>query len=225
MTRNTLLLINTVAKTSVLCVSFLLATFFSLHGQNVAVMGSPGNSDWLDDVQTMISSCGNFDSVDAINLSLSGSTPSVAALSAYDAVLVFSDAAFYDPIEFGDNLADYVDAGGRVVLAAFANASVEIVGRFATDEYWVILPDDQENSFNLSLGTINNPTSPLVSGVNSFSGGSSSFHGIGSLHPDAVSVADYTNGRPLIATRMINGVPRLIFLLRQRFQQWGNGHF
>jgi hypothetical protein len=46
-------------------------------------------------------------------------TPSVSFLSGYDCVLVWANYAFLDPVGYGNNLADYVDGGGSVVLGAF----------------------------------------------------------------------------------------------------------
>lgn len=49
------------------------------------------------------------------------STPSVAFLSDnYDCVVVWANYAFFDRDAYGNNLADFVDAGGHVVLGAFA---------------------------------------------------------------------------------------------------------
>jgi hypothetical protein len=47
-------------------------------------------------------------------------TPSVSFLSGYDCVIVWANYAFFNNVEYGNNLADYVDAGGHVILGAFA---------------------------------------------------------------------------------------------------------
>lgn len=99
--------------------------------------------------------------------------------------------------------------GGRVVLAVFANASVTFSGRFVTDNYYVIQPSGQSAPGNLQLGTIHDPSSALLQNVTTFNGGSSSYYSVGALHPSAISVADYSNGAPFIATRLINGVERV----------------
>ena len=46
------------------------------------------------------------------------STPTLAELQAHDAVLLWSGAPWDDPAALGDALADYIDGGGAVVLAA-----------------------------------------------------------------------------------------------------------
>jgi hypothetical protein len=43
-------------------------------------------------------------------------TPTVAQMSAYAAVLLWADYSFADKVALGNNLADYVDAGGAVIL-------------------------------------------------------------------------------------------------------------
>ena len=64
------------------------------------------------------------------------STPSPAELQAHDAVLFWSDAPWDDAAALGDTLADYVDAGGAVVLAAPALlVGGGPAGRFAAGAY------------------------------------------------------------------------------------------
>ena len=47
-------------------------------------------------------------------------TPPAALLVQYDCVHTWSNYPYSDPALFGDRLADYVDAGGKVILGAFA---------------------------------------------------------------------------------------------------------
>jgi hypothetical protein len=48
------------------------------------------------------------------------STPSVSFLDTYDCVMVWANYAFSDNVAYGNNLADFVDHGGHVILGAFA---------------------------------------------------------------------------------------------------------
>ena len=48
-----------------------------------------------------------------------GGTPDVATLAAYDAVWTWANFAYADNVLMGDNLAQYADGGGLVVLGAF----------------------------------------------------------------------------------------------------------
>lgn len=49
----------------------------------------------------------------------SAGTPDAALLANYDCVHTWANFAYADNVGYGDNLADYVDVGGRVVLGAF----------------------------------------------------------------------------------------------------------
>ena len=64
-------------------------------------------------------------------------TPSLAELQAFDVVVTWSNSFYADPTAIGDVLADYVDAGGKVVNLAFAfgTGSRAMAGRFMTENY------------------------------------------------------------------------------------------
>src|SRR5690606_2797959 len=101
-------------------------------------------------------------------------TPDLGTLQGYDAVLVFSDALFQNSTLLGDNLADFVDGGGGVVTMVFANASIPIGGRWASQNYDPLEPASQSEGTELTLGTIYDSNHLILNGVNAFSGGSSS---------------------------------------------------
>jgi hypothetical protein len=175
---------------------------------SVAVLGSPGDPQWNDDVQTKLMNTGLFSTVDVYAINIV--TPTLDQLLTYNSVLVYSDFLGYNnPVQLGNNLADYVDAGGGVVVAVFGNASFPFGGRFATDNYWGIVPASQDQGVRLTLGTIYDPENPILAGVTSFDGGSSSYRSTGSLHPDAIRVADWSNGSPLVVTRQIGSANRV----------------
>ncbi|MFV2014189.1 MAG: WD40/YVTN/BNR-like repeat-containing protein, partial [Candidatus Heimdallarchaeota archaeon] len=176
---------------------------------NIAVLGSPSTLIWNDDVQTKLLSTGLFNSVSVINIA--AVTPTLGELQVFDAVLVYSDSPGYaNSILFGDNLADYVDLGGGVVCAVFSTASIPFGGRFDTDNYWVIPPSSQLQGTREFLGTIYQPSSPLLIGVSSFDGGASSFRQTSfDIFSGATKIADWTDGRALIATRMVGGTDRV----------------
>ncbi len=159
------------------------------------------------DVQAKLQATGRFSQVDVIDAR--SATPTLAQLQAYDSILVWSDYLFADRTTLGNNLADYVDGGGGVVVAVFADASVSIGGRFYSDDYYAIEPGGQNEGAELTLGTIYNPNSPLMTGVSSFDGGTSSYHSVGSVNAKAMRVADWSDGEPLVVTRIVNGVPRV----------------
>jgi hypothetical protein len=57
---------------------------------------------------------GTVDYFDGVN-----GTPSVALMQNYDCVYTWANFAYQDNVTFGNNLATFVDGGGRAVLGAF----------------------------------------------------------------------------------------------------------
>jgi uncharacterized repeat protein (TIGR01451 family) len=189
---------------------FLLVAAGAAAQNDVLVIGAVSPEPWLEDVRTKIEATGMFDQVDSYNAYLTG-TPSLALMQNYCAVLVFTDFIPQDPVTLGNNLADYIDGGGGVVVAAFATASVPITGRFQTDNYYALQPVGTHASGNpQALGTVLNACHPVLDNVTSFSGGTSSYRpSSDSLHPSAVRIANWTDGRALIVERSINGRLRI----------------
>lgn len=160
---------------------------------SVLVAGSPGNPDWLLDVEAKLDATGL---VAADTFLTSGGTPTLAELQSYDAVFIFTDAGATDPMAFGNNLAAYIDGGGAVVDATFT-PNVSITGGFTAYELYSM--SGQSNGANLGIGTILEPGHPTLSGVSSFDGGTSSFHNTGgTVAAGATLVAEYTTGAPFI---------------------------
>jgi hypothetical protein len=163
------------------------------------------------DVQAKLLASGQFTTVDVINAS--ATTPSLVQLSAYDAVIVWSNVNFADSVALGNVLADYVDAGGGVVVAVFACSTVSanrwIGGRWQTG-YEVIL-DQGDTTFGTAfLGTVNAPGHALMNGVSTFDGGSSSFRPTSTaLAAGATLVASWNDGKVLAA---VGGNPKRVDL-------------
>ena len=140
---------------------------------------------------------GRIDIVDA-----SASTPSLADLRRYDTVMVFSDNGFQNATALGDNLADYVDSGGGVIVTAFgsySNPGSFPGGRFEAGNYGPLSLANFAFGGSLTLATRHIPQHPLLNNVGSFSGGTSSYRVASGLRAGAVRVADWSNGEPLLA--------------------------
>jgi hypothetical protein len=126
----------------------------------------------------------------------------------FEAVLVWSDYGFNNANELGNNLADYVDAGGGVVCAMFTVGSVSLSGRFHAENYWAIYPESNSSGY-ATLGTVYDNNHPILDNVESFNGGNSSWRpSTFGISDGATRVADWSDGKPLIATKQINGVNR-----------------
>jgi len=136
-------------------------------------------------------------------------TPALSDLLGYDVAFVFSDYSFINPTLLGNNLASYVDAGRGVVLGMFdfvsASVGEQVGGRFTS--YMAIVPGI-EKSFSQSTLVALEPGHPILNGVRSFNGGSSSYRA-GTFHPSADKVAQWNDALPLIGTRTFNGTRRV----------------
>ena len=94
-------------------------------------------------------------------ISNSGTTPTLAQLQPFDAILVWTNDAFDDPAAAGDTLAAYVDYGGSVVIATYAfSKTIEnnwwIGGRFLSPGYspFQVSTDLESVSGIMSLSTV-----------------------------------------------------------------------
>ncbi len=143
-----------------------------------------------------INSVGYFDAKSAV--------PTLAQLSNYDVVVVMSNYPFYSAVQTGNVLADYVDGGGKVIesVASFATgAGWELAGRFVTGDYEPFGHGPAEY-FAHSLGNFDN-THPIMAGIMTLT--DSVPVGV-TLKPQAIWVASWNNGTPLVATRNENVV-------------------
>ncbi|CAN5438394.1 hypothetical protein BH11ARM1_BH11ARM1_15430 [soil metagenome] len=126
-------------------------------------------------------------------------TPTVAQLSAYDAVLCWSNTSFYEPTALGDNLADYADAGGGVVMATFSHSyPYNLAGRFVYQNYDALSPGDVLTGHHY-MSAFYAPYHPVAADVFQFDGGSSSYRADCVVNPTSHTVAIYDDGVPLAA--------------------------
>jgi hypothetical protein len=171
---------------------------------DVAVLGAATAVQVTDVVNHIIA--GDPRIASATGVVITTVTPTLAELQAFDAVLVFTNSTPQSSVNLGNNLADYVDGGGGVVLTMFAiRASVSnrtIEGRFMTDNYYCIERSvGTSTTGTATLGTVHVPSSPLMANVNTFNGGTSSFRSPAPLNANATRIADWSTGQILIATR------------------------
>lgn len=176
------------------------------QGLDVAIVAAASLNGVTDcrmtDPQARLLSTGLFDSVDLIDTVVA--TPTLAELLAYDAVLSWTNVAPADNETWGEVMADYVDAGGGVVTALFANTSTDpsrsLGGRWRVG-YEVILPlTDGSVTGSSGLGD-HDSEHPIFAGVTTFDGGTSSFRPLGfAVAPGTEIVARWIDTRILVAT-------------------------
>lgn len=157
------------------------------------------------DSQTRLLATNLFSVVDIVNTTAAGGgTPTLAQLLTYDAVMVWTNSTPASSVALGDVLADYVDAGGGVVVTVYANSTTtanrNLGGRWQTG-YEVILDQSGNSSgANGTLGTVHQPQNPLMAGVTSFTGGSIGSRPNGTaLEVGSTLVAEWSNGKVLVA--------------------------
>ena len=189
---------------SILWTLLTAATFTSSAAAQVLLLGSPGGGQpWADDIKAKIIASGVAVGPVTI-IDVSTTTPSLAQLQTFNAVLVYSDGAGYlDANAMGNNLHDYVDGGGGVVIGTFTNASIPLAGSWVGAQYDAIMATGQISGTTEVLGTRFVPGHPLftISPVNSFDGGSSSYRSTGTLAPNSTRLADYVSGDIFAAER------------------------
>jgi hypothetical protein len=127
-------------------------------------------------------------------------TPSPALLATYDLVVGTGDDVYADPAAWGDELADYLDAGGAEIQFAYDNwndPDAFPTGRFQSGGYAPFVPGDNPNT-TTTLGTILVPGSPLLAGVSALN---TSDNTTDTVAPGATLLANWADGRPAIATK------------------------
>lgn len=179
----------------------------SASGATVLVVGSDNSVSRVDGVRDTIAGTGQFTAVDSFMMDTSA--PTLSQLQSYDAVLFYGQFAPTNAslrTSFGDDLADYVDSGGGVVLSYGASLSyLTPLGRFDSDQYWGQVPSAQAGPGSGTLTLV--PTEaghPILSGVSDFDSqtGASSFRLLGSdVHPNARIIAEWSSGEPLVVVR------------------------
>ncbi|MBS0187527.1 MAG: hypothetical protein JSS51_05630 [Planctomycetes bacterium] len=157
------------------------------------------------DVQSQVRSSGLFAAVDLFNGA--AGTPSVASLKAYDAVLVASDNNFSDPVALGNNLADYVDAGGGVVNAAYSVGTFSPPAGRWNPGYLCMSPGAglATTGASLDLSSITDPNHAILIGVGALSTSFGYRINQNAVVAGATVVARWTGGNVLVAAGPLPG--------------------
>jgi hypothetical protein len=170
---------------------------------DVAICASASSSSSaceFTDVQAKLAATGSFQSVGIVNVTLG--TPTLQQLLQYDALLCWTNFTPADHVAWGNVLADYVDAGGGVVVALFANSSTtagrNIGGRWQSG-YEVILDQSGTVAGHATLGTVHVPNHPAMLNVLYFDGGVS-YRPVGTaLAAGSTLIASWSDGKVLVA--------------------------
>jgi hypothetical protein len=129
-------------------------------GTTDAILYAPSEADDAAFRSAIAAQCSC--TVDYFNASTG--TPDAALLANYDCVLVWANFAFADPVGYGDNLADFVDAGGHVVLGAFCayTSGNFLDGRIMDPGYCPVIGGSNHFTFSSYIG---DGTTDIYNGV------------------------------------------------------------
>lgn len=163
---------------------------------NVLVTGN--NSSAPEDLAAAIATEPGVAS--ASHFDTNSDTPTAESLVGYDLIVSVGDSSYFDQALWGDRLADFVDAGGAVLQAAYDNwdqagSDPNPTGRFESGAYPPLLLGDNQN-FNVTLGTLVVPDHPLVQGLGTLP---TTDNTTTPLAPGATLLAQWSDGRNAIA--------------------------
>jgi Putative Ig domain/Kelch motif len=149
-------------------------------------------------LQCAIASQPGVASVDVFNANVA--TPTLFELQRYNEVVTYSNNLYADGVTLGNNLADYVDGGGKVVesFGAIYTGPHELGGRWLTGNYDPVIHSTNLVFGSFTLGTYN-AANPLMSGVSSLL--SANYIGPPGLAPGGNDVARWNNGDFAVASR------------------------
>jgi hypothetical protein len=181
----------------------------SLSGLNPPRVAVFAATSGATDLATKLTATGAFNSVGSNTLT---STPTVAQLQAYDAVVVYTYLTV--TAAFGDNLATYLESGGGVVLMDYESqetGTYALLGRYEA-QYTMSTPISSASWLTtvVTLGTLLEPASPLLSGVATYGlKGSTPYHLPASAfnRNSPIVVAQYSDGAPAVVRGIIGGHP------------------
>ena len=151
---------------------------------------------WVADVQTYLMNTGMFNVVDMAN----NTTPTLATLRNYDAILVWADNSLDDTI--GDTLAAYIDEGGGVVSAVFnlfTGWGIEGT-RFNTD-YLLLNLGNYASGATTTLGSVYDAGHPIMDGVTSLVNPNEYRSNNATMTAGSVVVAEWSDGLPLVVVK------------------------
>jgi len=155
-------------------------------------------------ISDLIATMSSFDDIEMTYYPVENlGTITLNDLLPYSVVMVQNDfkwsSAGTDAATIGDLLADYIDAGGKVVANMYTYSYDEwgMSGRFINEGYGPFTLTTQDIWGAGALGTVYDPLNPIMSGVNVID--DSWGHQDPGLAANATLLADWDDGMPMIA--------------------------
>jgi hypothetical protein len=171
------------------------------RGWRVMYLNTAMPSTWDDNLMTLLRPLANVDTLESWYGG--DSLPSLSRMLEYDIVMVNSVAAWKDPVATGDLLADFLEAGGKVLLmaGALASDSHNLFGRIS---YY--LPTGPAAT-TFSRNSVSLANHPITAGVGAFHAGGiinvTTTNGQGAGIPlgtyeDGILIGAYHPDKPLV---------------------------
>jgi len=151
-----------------------VATQTSNQSKALIAFGDEPEYSWaLRDTLVAHDSSSIFSTIDTINVSSNGGrnlSLSNLVAGGYGVVLTFSDYAYLNPTAMGDTLAAFMEQGGGVVVGVFADdPGWGMGGRYSTQ--YMPFPKLPVAPNAGTLGTVDQPTHPIMQGISAISVG------------------------------------------------------
>ncbi|KAJ3425110.1 hypothetical protein M0812_27544 [Anaeramoeba flamelloides] len=140
-------------------------------------------------------------------ISAQKTTPDLETLKKYHVVWINSGSSFHNQTLIGDNLAQYVEAGGSVVVGGvhpLRNDQIgnwTIKGKFATGDYLPFKHGKLIQGKRCTLKAINAKGHIVMRGVKEFDGGEYSSHIETGLNSGAIPICTWSDNQVLIAEK------------------------
>ena len=136
----------------------------------ILIEGTRFQDSQLRDIAIFYNKEGYFPIGSTINyVNVTDSVPPLSFLKQYDAILLFNGYIFHNSEALGNDLADYVDAGGGLVIAqASFSGNWTIQGKIMTSGYSPFLANPSANvdaDRTIDPSTIDFPLHPIFNGT------------------------------------------------------------
>ncbi|MEJ6005942.1 PEP-CTERM sorting domain-containing protein [Paucibacter sp. AS339] len=195
---------TTWARTAGLAASMLIS--LAAHAGPVKTLFLGADTGLAAVQSAIIGSDARFDQANSGTYAAQSGTPSLALLKQYDSILFWSNLYPSDASMLGNMLADYVDAGGRVVRATFVGQEVPNAGRIASSGYAPFVSGRGDAYNSACLGSYDS-SSAIMAGVSSICASRYRGDWNNTLDVDADLVASWDDGRAFVG---INGARNVI---------------
>lgn len=133
-----------------------------INQANVLLLNADDDNNGSSPIQQMLLAFGDLGAVDLFDAR--NSTPTLEQLENYNVVVVWANYVFYDANAIGNVLADYVDAGGKVIDLNFAlDPNWGYQGRFRSEGYSAMTISG--TSYTSSCLGDFDPSHPIMEGI------------------------------------------------------------